>query len=398
LANQQTIELDHPTVTRPQRAFWDCPDPFRAFVGGVGSGKTRLGCLTILDQPPSRGMVVAPTYKLLRDATLFTFMDLARQGKVLANWHKGDWEATLVNGTSVIFRSGEDPETLRGPNLGWFYLDEAALMTVMVWNIMLGRLREKPGRAWLTTTPRGDNWIYERWVRNPLPGYGLVRSSTRDNRYLPPSFVANLEAAYTGRFARQEIEGDFLLDTPGALWRRAQIDEHRVTKAPDLSRIIIGVDPKASVEADSETGIVVVGKGADGHAYVLSDDSIDGTPEEWARAVASAYERHKADRIIVEVNQGGDMVASVLKATGARLPLREVRASRGKYTRAEPVAAMYEQGKIHHVGVHGHLEDQLCSWVPGEKSPDRLDALVWALTHLMLGEGGGVTVGPNIWG
>lgn len=335
---------------------------------------------------------------MLRDATLRTFMELARQGRVLANWRAGDMTATLVNGTDILFRSADDPERLRGPNLGWFWLDEAALMPVDAWNIMLGRLRERPGRAWITTTPRGDNWIYQRWVRNPLPGYELVRSSSRDNPFLPRDFVANLEAAYTGRFARQEIEGDFLLDTPGALWRRAEIDEARVVRAPALQRVIIGVDPKASVEAESETGIVAVGKGDDGHAYVLADDSLDGTPEQWAQSVAKAYERERADRVVVEVNQGGDMVASVLKATGVRLPLREVRASRGKYTRAEPVAALYERGQVHHVGVLGRLEDQLCTWVPGERSPDRLDALVWALTHLMLGDSGPVEVGPNIWG
>jgi PBSX family phage terminase large subunit len=372
-------------VTRPQREFWDSDARFRAFTGGVGSGKTRLGCLSVFAQPPgSLGVVAAPTYPMLRDATLRTFLELARDGKVLDTWHASEMLARLVNGSEVMFRSADDPDRLRGPNIGWFWLDEAAMMGVDVWNIMLGRLREAPGRAWLTTTPRGDNWIYDRWVRKALPGYAMIRSSSRDNPFLPPDFIANLESAYTSRFARQEIEGEFLLDVPGALWKRAELDAHRVQSARVFSRVVVGVDPKASAEADSETGIVVVGLGQDGRGYVIADYSIDGTPEQWAQRVAYAYEQHSADRVIVEVNQGGDMVSSVLRATGVRLPIQTVRAARGKYTRAEPIAALYEQGKVVHVGVHSALEDQLCTWTPGDSSPDRLDALCWAAWALML--------------
>jgi len=372
-------------VTRPQREFWDSDARFRAFTGGVGSGKTRLGCLSVFAQPPgSLGVVAAPTYPMLRDATLRTFLELARDGKVLDTWHASEMLARLVNGSEVMFRSADDPDRLRGPNIGWFWLDEAAMMGVDVWNIMLGRLREAPGRAWLTTTPRGDNWIYDRWVRKALPGYAMIRSSSRDNPFLPPDFIANLESAYTSRFARQEIEGEFLLDVPGALWKRAELDAHRVQSARVFSRVVVGVDPKASAEADSETGIVVVGLGQDGRGYVIADYSIDGTPEQWAQRVAYAYETHSADRVIVEVNQGGDMVSSVLRATGVRLPIQTVRAARGKYTRAEPIAALYEQGKVVHVGVHSALEDQLCTWTPGDSSPDRLDALCWAAWALML--------------
>ena len=372
-------------MTRPQREFWDSDARFRAFTGGVGSGKTRLGCLSVFAQPPgSLGVVAAPTYPMLRDATLRTFLELARDGKVLDTWHASEMLARLVNGSEVMFRSADDPDRLRGPNIGWFWLDEAAMMGVDVWNIMLGRLREAPGRAWLTTTPRGDNWIYDRWVRKALPGYAMIRSSSRDNPFLPPDFIANLESAYTSRFARQEIEGEFLLDVPGALWKRAELDAHRVQSARVFSRVVVGVDPKASAEADSETGIVVVGLGQDGRGYVIADYSIDGTPEQWAQRVAYAYETHSADRVIVEVTQGGDMVSSVLRATGVRLPIQTVRAARGKYTRAEPIAALYEQGKVVHVGVHSALEDQLCTWTPGDSSPDRLDALCWAAWALML--------------
>jgi len=321
---------------------------------------------------------------MLRDATLRTFLEMAREADILADFKQSEMLVRLVNGNEVMFRSADNPDRLRGPNIGWFWLDEAAMMPVDAWNIMLGRLREAPGRAWITTTPRGDNWIYERWVRNPLPDYAVVRSSSRDNPFLPAGFVDNLQAAYTSRFARQEIEGEFLLDVPGALWTRATIDNNRTPDARVMKRIVIGVDPKASAEAESETGIIVMGLGADGHGYVIADYSIDGTPEQWAQRVAMAYEEHQADRVVVEINQGGDMVTSVLRATGVRLPIQTVRASRGKYTRAEPIAAMYEQARIHHAGHFPALEDQLCSWVPGDASPDRLDALVWCATALML--------------
>lgn len=351
----------------------------------MGSGKTRIGCLSVFAQPAgSLGVVAAPTYPMLRDATLRTFLDMAREAGVLADFKQGEMLVRLINGTEVMFRSADNPDRLRGPNIGWFWLDEAAMMPVDTWNIMLGRLREAPGRAWITTTPRGDNWIYERWARNPLPDYSVVRSSSRDNPFLPAGFVESLQAAYTTRFARQEVEGEFLLDVPGALWKRETLDASRINEARVFKRIVIGVDPKASAEAESETGIIVMGAGADGHGYVLADYSIDGTPEQWAQQVARAYEEHEADRVVVEINQGGDMVTSVLRATGVRLPLQTVRASRGKATRAEPVAALYERGMMHHVGNFPVLEDQMCSWVPGDKSPDRIDAMVWAATALML--------------
>jgi predicted phage terminase large subunit-like protein len=332
----------------------------------------------------SLGVVAAPTYPMLRDATLRTFVELTRGAGVLESFKQSNMLARLINGTEIMFRSADDADRLRGPNIGWFWLDEAAMMPVDVWNIMLGRLREKPGRAWITTTPRGDGWIYDKWVRNAKAGHAIIRSSSRDNVFLPADFVDNLQSAYTHRFARQEVDGEFLLDVPGALWKREILDANRVDNVRVLNRIVVGVDPKASAEADSETGIVVVGAGPDGHAYVLGDYSMDGTPEQWAQRVAYAYEQHEADRVVVEINQGGDMATSVLRATGVRLPLQAVRASRGKATRAEPVAALYEQGKVHHMGNLPGLEDQLCNWVPGDKSPDRLDALVWAISALML--------------
>jgi predicted phage terminase large subunit-like protein len=198
----------------------------RAFIGGVGSGKTMAGCAEVFrpDYANTTGAFVAPTFPMLRDATLRTFLGIcdvvAAQGwPVLSNFNKGDMVAELTTGTRVLFRSADNPERLRGPNLGFFYLDEAALMPRKTWDIMLGRLREKPGRAWLTTTPRGFNWIYDLFVTQQLDGYDLIRSSSRDNPYLPTDFIGSLEQAYAGQFRQQEIEGEFV-QPEGALAQR----------------------------------------------------------------------------------------------------------------------------------------------------------------------------------
>lgn len=195
------------TATVPQRAFWESPARFRSFVGGIGSGKTYAGTVEILRQPKSAGMVVAPTYPMLRDATLRTFADLARP--LVADFNRSEMRATLTNGTVVLFRSADDPDRLRGPNLGWFWLDEAALMSAETWLIMIGRLRERPGRAWVTSTPRGRNWLYTTFAEGG-PDYHTTRSSSRDNTFLAPDFVRSLEHAYDARWLAQEVEGEFV--------------------------------------------------------------------------------------------------------------------------------------------------------------------------------------------
>lgn len=198
----------------------------RAFVGGIGSGKTMAGCAEVFrpEYAGATGAFVAPTFPMLRDATLRTFLALCetveKQGwKALVNFRKADMVAELSTGATVLFRSADDPDRLRGPNLGFFYLDEAAMMPRLAWDIMLGRLREKPGRSWLTTTPRGFNWIYDLFVTQQLDGYEIIRSSSRDNPYLPNDFVGTLEQTYAGQFRQQEIEGEFV-QPEGALAQR----------------------------------------------------------------------------------------------------------------------------------------------------------------------------------
>jgi phage terminase large subunit-like protein len=330
-------------------------------------------------------MVIAPTYPMLRDATLRTFLDLARRGEILKHWNKTDLIATLTDGKVILFRSADDPDRLRGPNLGWFYLDEAAMMSADAWMVMIGRLRLAPGRAWATSTPRGMNWLAK--LVQSGPDYQLITSSTRENRYLPSEFVATLERTYTARMARQEIEGQFLDDVPGALWTRANLDETRVSSVPDLVRIVVGVDPSATSGGDM-CGIVVAGKGSDGHGYILDDRTIQGSPSAWAHEAVSAFHKFKCDRLVAESNNGGEMVSLTIRTVKDAPVVKLVHASRGKMTRAEPIAALYEQHKVHHVGVYAPLEDELCSYDGSGQSPNRLDALVWALTELKIGTTG----------
>lgn len=188
------------------------------------------------------------------------------------------------------------------------------------------------------------------------------------------------------RLGRQELKGEVLEDTPGALWRRDNIDANRVTAFPDLVRVVVGIDPAMTAnEGSDETGVIVGAVGRDGHGYVLDDVSLIASPPEWARQAVAAYHRHRADRMIAETNNGGDMVEHTIRMVEPSISFKQVRASRGKAVRAEPVAALYEQGRVHHVGTFSELEDQLCGWtIDSDDSPDRLDALVWVMTELMV--------------
>ena len=293
---------------------------------------------------------------------------------------------TWPNGAIATAYSADQPDRLRGPQHDALWADELCAWRYLesTWSMAMFGLRlGKQPRIVVTTTPR------------PLPLFKsllqdetthVTTGSTYENiANLAPVFVDQIIKRYEGtRLGAQELDAKILEDAEGALWNRETLEKYRVTKAPELTKIFVAVDPKAESSADSEAGIVVVGLGVDKHGYLLDDNSINSTPEGWAKQAVSAYHRHKANAIVAEVNQGGDMVVTTIHSVEKSIPVNKVRATRGKYTRAEPVSSLYSQGKIHHVGMFGALEDQLCSWVPGEKSPDRLDALVWGFTELMV--------------
>jgi phage terminase large subunit-like protein len=260
----------------------------------------------------------------------------------------------------------------------WKYLDTA-------WDMMDFGLRiGVHPQACVTTTPRPIPWL-RRMMAEARSGAGqvvLTHGSTFENRlHLAPGFVANILARYEGtRLGRQELYAEVLEDYEGALWTHALLESCRVTKAPPLQRIVVGIDP------GHHAGIVVAGLGEDGHGYVLENCSLSGTPTEWASQAIAAYYKYQANTLVVERNHGGEMAESTLRTLDPTIAIRTVWASHSKQARAEPVSALYEKRRVHHIGMFASLEDQLTSWAPGEgaPSPDMLDALVWALTDLML--------------
>jgi len=293
---------------------------------------------------------------------------------------------TWPNGCVGTIYSGDEPDQVRGPSHDIAWIDELAKFKYpqQVWdNLMFGLRNREDLRILVTTTPRPIPIIKE--LKND-PDTKDITGSTYENRdNLPQKYFDYVIKKYEGtRLGKQEIYGQILEDNPDALWTRKIIENNRRNKAPKLIRVAIAIDPQATDNImSSETGIIGGGLSEDRHVWILEDATVKGSPDKWGNAAVTVYHKLEADRIIGEVNNGGDMVEYVIRSIESNLPYIGVRASRGKYIRAEPVSALYEQGKIHHVGNFPDLEDQLCEWVPGDKSPDRLDALVWLVTFLM---------------
>lgn len=380
-------------------------------LAGRGFGKTRIGAETILDWARTgkakRIALISATARDYRQVMvegesgiLNCALDSERP-----TYEPSKCQLTWPNGCIATCYASEEPERLRGPQHDAAWCDELAAWrydestwAMLQFGMRLGR---RP-RAVITTTPRPSKLI-RRLVAEPSTH--VTRGSTFENKAnLAAPFIEEIVRLYEGtRLGRQELYAEILDDSPGALWKREWIDAKRVVpeRVPDFRRCVVAIDPAVTSNADSdETGIIVAGLGADGRGYIVADYSGIYSPEQWGRRAVKAFRDWRADHIICEVNNGGDLVkANLMVANKADtdstdankttiVPVREVRASRGKQTRAEPVAALYEQGRVSHVGTLGKLEDQLCVWDPsviGSRSPDRLDALVWALTDLMVG-------------
>lgn len=304
------------------------------------------------------------------------------------------------NGAQAFLYSAAEPESLRGPQHSHSWCDEigkwetAAERATRAWdNLLMGlRLGDRP-QVLASTTPRAVDLVLRLFAEAKSGDAVVTGGSTFDNASnLPPRYIAAMRRHYSGSsLGRQEINGELLTETDGALWSRALLENVRApASANALTRVVVGVDPPASARGD-ECGIIVCGLLEDGSAAVLADASLaKPSPERWAKAVAEAAAQWGADRVVAEANQGGDMVASVLRAADCAMPIKLVHASRGKTARAEPVAALYEAGRVAHHGQFGALEDQLCGFLTGGeyhgpgRSPDRADALIWALTELLL--------------
>jgi phage terminase large subunit-like protein len=304
---------------------------------------------------------------------------------------------TWPNGAIAILYNATEPDQLRGPQHDAAWCDELAKWRYAreTWDMLQFGLRigADPRQA-ITTTPRPIPIIRDLLAREGR-GVVLTRGATYDNRAnLAPTFFETIVKHYEGtRLGRQELNAELVDDVAGALWTRALLDQSRVAGGhplPALQRVVIGIDPAAKASADgdrtSETGLIVAGLGEDGRGYVLDDLSCRLSPRGWAAKAVAAFDRYQADALVVEINQGGAMVEAVLRAERAGLPLRQVRASRGKTVRAEPIAALYEQGRVSHAGAFPALEDQMVLFTPfgieGDGAADRVDALVWALSDL----------------
>lgn len=371
-------------------------------LAGRGFGKTRCGSEWVRqvarDNPGCRIALVAETAADARKVMVEGDSGILSVSPpdFMPEYSPANRQITWPNGSMAFTYNATQPDQLRGPQHHFAWCDEIAKWQYMQdsWDqLQFGlRLGINPKQL-VTTTPRPLPLIKKMLVD---PYTVVTRGATRDNSAnLAAPTLRQLEEKYGGtRLGRQELEAEILDDIPGALWQRAMIDNTRLYETPvDMDRVIVAIDPAASSEEGSdENGIVVVGmaRDKDGYArgYVLEDGSLRGSPEEWARKAVGLYRKWEADRIIAEKNQGGEMVESVIRAVDRSVPLKLVHASRGKIIRAEPISALYEQGRIHHVGRHDLLEDQMCTFSVdnirgnGMGSPDRVDALVWGLTEL----------------
>ena len=364
------------------------------YLAGRGAGKTRTAAEWMaweaIKSPKTRWAVVAATFSDVRDTCAegeSGLVSILKRYGALENYNRSMGEIRLTNGSRIKLFSADEPDRLRGPQFHGAWCDElAAWRYEDTWDqLQFGlRLGEHP-RTLVTTTPRPVP-IIKRLLERTDGSVKLVRGSTFDNaKNLAPSALAQLRARYEGtRLGRQELYAEVLTDTPGALFTQALIDDKRVQHYSDFTRVVVAVDPAVTLSEDSdETGIVVVGLGADGRFYVMADKSCKDTPMGWSNRVNMAYEDYQADRVVVEKNQGGDFIETTLRQINPHMNVIGVTAKVGKRLRAEPIASLYEQGRVSHIGNLSALETQMIEWVPDSgESPDRLDALVHGITSL----------------
>ncbi len=374
-------------------------------LAGRGWGKTRTGAEWIRRKVERDGvkrlLLVGRTAADVRDAMIEGESGLLSicPPDFMPEYHPTKRRLSWPNGATALIRSADAPNSLRGPQAEAIWCDELAAWRYAedAWsNMMFGLRSGAQPQVVVTTTPRPVALVRELLAQATTVVDIGSSYANRDN--LTPIYYRTVIAPFENtRLGRQEIHAELLDDAPGALWKRTtMLDPFRVAAnaVPDLTRIVVGVDPAASSGSGAaETGIIAAGHGTDGHAYILDDRSLRASPHEWAKAAVALYRERRADRLVAEVNNGGEMVGATIRTVDPTVAYKPVRASRGKAIRAEPVAALYEQGRAHHVGQFPELEDQLCTWEVGDPSPDRLDALVWALTELMLD--GEATGGPQ---
>jgi phage terminase large subunit-like protein len=393
--NQRLPGTRKAAIKRADWLFW-------LLLAGRGFGKTRTGAEAVREwarDPRERILLIAPTAADVRETMLegpSGLLTCYPDGQKPV-YNPSRHLVTFPSGAIGITRSADEPERLRGPQFKKFWADEICAWNYLqeAWDqIMFGfRLKGAKLQGVITTTPKPHKVLKE--IKGD-PDTVVTGGSSHDNREnLSDVWYSKVIKPYLGtRLGRQEIYAEILEDTQGALWTSKLIEAGRTSNAPQhFARIVVAIDPAVSTnEGSSETGIVVVGLAWDGHCYVVQDLTLKGSPHEWASVAIAAYGKWKADVIVGEVNNGGDLVEANIRSVNRNVSFRSVRASRGKLTRAEPVANLYEQGRVHHwTDPHNplhlqELETQMCSYVPlaNVKSPDRMDALVWGITELLI--------------
>lgn len=385
---------EHSLLTRDDWVFW-------LVLAGRGFGKTRVGAETVkswAEDPNERILMIAPVASDVREVMIEGPSGLLScyPPDQRPHYNPSRHLVKFRSGAVGITRSADEPERLRGPQFTKFWADELCAWRFLqeAWDqIMFAfRLKTKKLRGVITTTPKPSK-VLDELLKSPQTV--KTHGSTYSNRAnLSETWFAEVVTKYEGtRLGRQELLAEVLNDVPGALWTSELIEKYRIKALPDLGefiRIIVAVDPAVSAtEGSADTGIIVAGLTRNMHIVVFEDLTVHESPRGWGTVAITALQKWRGDRVIGEINNGGDLVEANLRAINPNVPFRAVRATRGKQTRAEPVAALYEQGRVHHVGSFALLESQMTTFVPGAivkaaQRLDRMDALVWACTDLLI--------------
>lgn len=384
--------------------------------GGSRSGKTFILIYAIicraLQAPESRHVILRYRFNAVKQSvgydTLPKVMKLAFP-RLRYELNRSDWFVRLSNGSEIWLGGLDDHDRvdkILGKEYATVYFNECSEISYHAVTTAMSRLAQRtavPNKAFFDCNPSGkSHWSYQLFVQKIEPQgktplkfperYACMQMNPKGNSAnLPEDYIEETLAGLPERQRQRFLDGSWLDDMAGALWRRSMIEPFRVANPPLLIRIVIGVDPAVTSRPDSdETGIVAAGLGTDNHYYVLGDASLQGSPAQWAAAVDDQYRYFRADRVVAEVNNGGDLIVANLRNVNPAISCRSITATRGKLVRAEPIAALYELERVHHVGIFPELEDQMCNYNPSMTaySPDRMDALVWALTELSGSNGG----------
>lgn len=381
------VNLHQKTFTKPQIDFWKSESKYRAFIGGIGSGKTFAGAIEVLRQPAnSVGAILAPTYSMLKDATYKTVIDICEEANIIKALNRSDMTLDLINGSRILFRTADNPDRLRGPNLGWFWLDEAGMMKPDVWFIMLGRIRLSPSRSWITTTPKGLNWLYDSFVKNKTDNHQLIQSKTADNKFLPADFIDSVKSQYTTEFAKQELEGEFIEDSSNLIKR----DWWQYYKElPKVKRYIWSWDTAFETKTSSDYSVGQLWAECQNGYYLVDVYRNKLEFPDLKKTVINLYRKNPSSIILIEQKASGHSLLQELKR-GSNIPLKPIKVDKDKITRVNACLPSIESGNVYLPETAVWLNDFIdeCSMFPsGRMHDDQVDAMSQALNYMRVASG-----------